>query len=264
MCFFALDTSLTCENGVTTLSCGNGKIIIHSAKYGRTDSTTCSYQRSPSELSNTKCNTCSQSNCSVQASSNIFSDPCDGTYKYLNISYSCICPGIREYTVPDSSTSLNKCDLNISIISANYGRTNSTTCSAGRPANEVANTNCYASSSLSTVITWCQGHKSCVVKASASTFTDPCQGTFKYLNVTYVCVNCKCLYVHPFILDISPTERHEGLCLFLYYTVIKRRLTLYGLCSSSTGYAPTSFTPNILHPDSASDRGKLSILNHKH
>ncbi|XP_026884118.2 L-rhamnose-binding lectin CSL2-like [Electrophorus electricus] len=201
MCFFALDTSLTCENGVTTLSCGNGKIIIHSAKYGRTDSTTCSYQRSPSELSNTKCNTCSpypklvamcqgQSNCSVQASSNIFSDPCDGTYKYLNISYSCICPGIQTSVTCESLQRELTCgQSNISIISANYGRTNSTTCSAGRPANEVANTNCYASSSLSTVITWCQGHKSCVVKASASTFTDPCQGTFKYLNVTYVCVN---------------------------------------------------------------------------
>ncbi|KAG5282843.1 hypothetical protein AALO_G00035270 [Alosa alosa] len=35
----------------------------------------------------------------------------------------------------------------------------------------------------------CDGKTSCSVQASNSIFTDPCIGTFKYLNISYSCIN---------------------------------------------------------------------------
>ncbi|KAI2649599.1 L-rhamnose-binding lectin CSL3 [Labeo rohita] len=76
----------------------------------------------------------------------------------------------------------------ITVVEANYGRTDSVTCTSGRPANQISNTHCFQESSLSTMTTRCNGRNSCLVSAANSVFPDPCTGTYKYLNLTYDCL----------------------------------------------------------------------------
>ncbi|KAF4070566.1 hypothetical protein AMELA_G00286970 [Ameiurus melas] len=76
----------------------------------------------------------------------------------------------------------------IRIIRANYGRTDSTTCSSGRPRRQLYNTHCYSSSTLYNVVVRCERQHACWVHATNSVFSDPCVGTYKYLKVVYICV----------------------------------------------------------------------------
>uniref|UniRef100_A0A8C2FYE8 SUEL-type lectin domain-containing protein n=1 Tax=Cyprinus carpio TaxID=7962 RepID=A0A8C2FYE8_CYPCA len=107
---------------------------------------------------------------------------------------------ISPFTVGSSlvcehETSAMTCDDGtvIRIHSANYGRTDSTTCSTGRPASQLAKTDCYALNSQTVVTSGCEGKNSCSILASNSVFSDPCVGTFKYLYISYFCVlKCKC------------------------------------------------------------------------
>ena len=74
----------------------------------------------------------------------------------------------------------------LSVISANYGRLDSTTC----PHSAMSNTNCRSPTSLAIVQEKCQGASSCQVSANPSTFGgDPCMGTYKYLEISYSCVD---------------------------------------------------------------------------
>ena len=67
---------------------------------------------------------------------------------------------------------------------ANYGRTSKTTC----PHAATSDTNCKADKSLSIVKNACDGKHSCSVQVNSNNFGgDPCGGTFKYLEVKYVC-----------------------------------------------------------------------------
>uniref|UniRef100_A0A671S735 SUEL-type lectin domain-containing protein n=1 Tax=Sinocyclocheilus anshuiensis TaxID=1608454 RepID=A0A671S735_9TELE len=71
----------------------------------------------------------------------------------------------------------------IQINTANYGRTDKTTCSEGRPSSEL----------LKVVTSVCEGKNSCSILASNSVFSDPCVGTIKYLYISYSCVSkCDC------------------------------------------------------------------------
>ncbi|TRY54867.1 hypothetical protein DNTS_001816 [Danionella cerebrum] len=93
----------TCEGGSAVLNCALGQVIhVHSANYGRTDSSLCASGRPPSQVSTTDCyasnsltlvsNGCDgTSSCTIVASNSVFSDPCGGTFKYLYISYTCEC-----------------------------------------------------------------------------------------------------------------------------------------------------------------------------
>ena len=88
---------IVCEHDVKggkSLSCASGVIIILSAFYGRTDSTTC-----PGHIiTNTSCvsdmsvflqNTCNyQHSCFIPVAA-FNTDPCFGTYKYLNVTFEC-------------------------------------------------------------------------------------------------------------------------------------------------------------------------------
>uniref|UniRef100_A0A671MA64 SUEL-type lectin domain-containing protein n=1 Tax=Sinocyclocheilus anshuiensis TaxID=1608454 RepID=A0A671MA64_9TELE len=115
----------------------------------------------------------------------VFTDPCFGIYKYLAISYFCVPSGIREYLLNDGTV--------IHIHSANYGRTDSSMCSTGRPPAQLAKIDCYALNSQTVVASGCEGKSSCSILASNSVFSDPCFGTFKYLYISYSCVSkCKC------------------------------------------------------------------------
>ncbi|XP_065667089.1 uncharacterized protein LOC100200514 isoform X4 [Hydra vulgaris] len=87
-----------CEGSDLKIECSsNQKIKIIQANYGRTLSNVCP----GTQDSNTKCNNekitielvnknCSaKSSCTIKASNAVFGDPCVGTYKYLEVQYSC-------------------------------------------------------------------------------------------------------------------------------------------------------------------------------
>ncbi|XP_076120663.1 L-rhamnose-binding lectin CSL2-like [Alosa pseudoharengus] len=181
---------------------GSNVIHIHDANYGRTDGTTCSAGRPAHQLSNTNCyapttlpiimKSCEgRSTCAVQASHHIFTDPCFGIYKYLQISYSCVPPPNIKHTSQTCESLHGNLDCGSNVIhihDANYGRTDETTCSAGRPAHQLSNTNCYAPTTLPIIMKSCEGRNTCAVQASHHIFTDPCFGIYKYLQISYSCV----------------------------------------------------------------------------
>ena len=103
----------------------------------------------------------------------------------------CIVVGIRSSLACDGRWADLSCDNNdiINILTANYGRTDTTVCTKhkfGASANQ--KTDCRASSSLQIVKGKCEGRISCSVQASTSVFGgDPCYGIYKYLDVKYEC-----------------------------------------------------------------------------
>jgi len=74
----------------------------------------------------------------------------------------------------------------INLISVNYGRTaiGQDVCDSHH---DTSNTNCKSSTSMEEVAERCNGKVSCSVGASNAVFGDPCQGTYKYLEVDYTC-----------------------------------------------------------------------------
>ncbi|CDQ91291.1 unnamed protein product, partial [Oncorhynchus mykiss] len=78
-----------------------GTIQIHSANYGRRDQLVCSFNRPANQLANTNCLSQSttaskvakrcngKSQCDVPVSNSLYGDPCVGTYKYLDVAYTC-------------------------------------------------------------------------------------------------------------------------------------------------------------------------------
>ncbi|XP_076859321.1 rhamnose-binding lectin-like [Brachyhypopomus gauderio] len=191
---------VVCEDGYSTLDCGKEIISITNANYGRTDSTTCSQGLPSSILANTNCyasNTLSivatgcngKNSCTVRASYTIFNDPCIGTSKYLTVSYRCLPRPVYNSVTCEGHKAVLNCGAGVlKILSANYGRTDSTTCSAGQPSSQTTKTNCYGIKTLSEVTNRCGGKSSCVVPATNSVFSDPCGGTYKYLSINYSCV----------------------------------------------------------------------------
>ncbi|XP_051964738.1 L-rhamnose-binding lectin CSL2-like isoform X4 [Xyrauchen texanus] len=193
-------TSVTCNGGYSYLYCEYGRIQINTANYGRTDKITCSEGRPSSQTQNTNCYSpnalspvakrCNgQRSCEVFATHTVFTDPCFGTYKYLTVSYFCLPPAIRSTLICEHQNQTLRCEegTRIHIDSANYGRTDSSTCSAGRPATQLVKTDCYAENSLAIVAKECEDKDSCSIQASNEVFLDPCNGTFKYLYITYSC-----------------------------------------------------------------------------
>ncbi|KAL2100434.1 hypothetical protein ACEWY4_004828 [Coilia grayii] len=79
-------------------------------------------------------------------------------------------------------------DKVIKIDKGNYGRTDRTTCIAGRPSSQIQNTGCYLSKTVHDMANRCDGRSQCSVLASNSVFSDPCYGTFKYLEVYFRCL----------------------------------------------------------------------------
>ncbi|PWA32998.1 hypothetical protein CCH79_00016853, partial [Gambusia affinis] len=190
----AKETVTTCmDNVVHHLE---SVISVETSLYGRKDNVTCNEGKSPDEVSNT--------NCSLDGVANVFkkrcngkkvcelntdvlgrSDPCRGTAKYLQTTYTCL-PAIHRM-ICEHSLSYLSCDQGQVIVvhGADYGRRDQTTCQYGCSADQTQNTAC--SSPTSKVAESCQGKNSCVIKASNSVFGDPCLGTYKYLEVAYHC-----------------------------------------------------------------------------
>ncbi|XP_074538261.1 L-rhamnose-binding lectin SML-like [Halichoeres trimaculatus] len=192
-------TVTTCEgNYVHRLSCDTGVIRVQTALYGRADSVTCSEDQAPHKTSNRDCSLVGAADVirrrcdgkavcelSVNEVSGSGSDPCRGTYKYLQTNYICR-PAFRHVTCENSLAHLQCGDgLVISVQRAEYGRGDRTTCTYNRNEAKVADV--YCSHITSKVADSCNGKNTCVIKASNSMFGDPCKGTYKYLEVAYVC-----------------------------------------------------------------------------
>lgn len=100
-CFHAVHT-VACEFSQANLQCDEGQVIsVIGAYYGRTDPTTCSFQRPPAQVQKLDCLSPSsevaascngRTSCSVMVLNSLFGDPCVGTYKYLEVAHHC------EYT----------------------------------------------------------------------------------------------------------------------------------------------------------------------
>ncbi|XP_056589527.1 L-rhamnose-binding lectin CSL3-like [Triplophysa dalaica] len=201
---------ITCEGETASLTCAKGNINLLSANYGRTNATTCSTGKPPRQLLNVQCTQSTslsvltilcdgQQSCSIVVGDAAFTDPCPRTYKYLNVSYECILPTTpppptsttNSVTCESATASLSCAKGSIKVLSANYGRTNQTTCSTGKPANVLTNDQCTQATSQSVVFSRCDGKKDCSIPATSNVFGDPCVGTYKYLNVSYVCAEGK-------------------------------------------------------------------------
>ncbi|XP_020511231.1 L-rhamnose-binding lectin SML [Labrus bergylta] len=100
-CFPAI-RQVICEESFADLRCGVGQVIsLYGAHYGRLDSSVCSFQRPVNEVQNIYCSKavnrvaerCNGKNsCTIRASNAEFGDPCYGTYKYLEVAYTCLYP----------------------------------------------------------------------------------------------------------------------------------------------------------------------------
>ncbi|KAJ8262305.1 hypothetical protein GJAV_G00164960 [Gymnothorax javanicus] len=105
---------LSCEGYPIELRCpGTDVIMIETANFGRTDDKIC--DADPAQMENTQCylpdaykimsQRCNnRTQCAVVVGSDVFPDPCPGTFKYLEVQYECVpykveqkvflCPGL--------------------------------------------------------------------------------------------------------------------------------------------------------------------------
>ncbi|XP_072178920.1 uncharacterized protein [Diadema setosum] len=130
--------------------------------------------------------------CTIDVRSSLFSeDPCPTTHKYLDVSYKC---------KPHQFINIETCEQKhmniycqgknqvIAVYNAHFGRLiqDSTTC----PSYSMHDLHCQSEGALHQVMQRCHGRRQCIVKAGTKIFGDPCpEGTFKYLQVLYACVN---------------------------------------------------------------------------
>uniref|UniRef100_A0A668U6D7 SUEL-type lectin domain-containing protein n=1 Tax=Oreochromis aureus TaxID=47969 RepID=A0A668U6D7_OREAU len=187
-----METSLY-FNAMISSSAEGQVLVVHRAHFGRQDKTTCSLGRSAlcqtyDDLLFICIHRCSgKNNCSLSATSSVFGDPCIGTYKYLEVDYTCQC----NLTCEGFQANLQCGEGQIIVVhGAHYGRHDKTTCSAGRPASQLQVVTCSSQSSTDVVAKSCNGKKSCTIPATNSVFGDPCVGTYKYMQVVYTC-QCK-------------------------------------------------------------------------
>lgn len=85
-----------------------------------------------------------------------------------------------------------KCDRGsvIDIIRANYGRKTRRTCNTDG-SSPILTTNCASENSFEIVNAKCNNQRHCSIEATNGIFGDPCEGTFKYLDVEYQCISSK-------------------------------------------------------------------------
>uniref|UniRef100_A0A3Q2TGD2 L-rhamnose-binding lectin CSL3-like n=1 Tax=Fundulus heteroclitus TaxID=8078 RepID=A0A3Q2TGD2_FUNHE len=174
--------TVACEGSETQLKCDKGQLIsVSRATYGRSDQKTCSSGRPVQQTTN------------VQCSGN--ADKVAQRYRCWVFSTGQPCLAFLQFSKPDEgptvacegSVAQLQCDKGqlISVSRATYGRSDQKTCSSGRPANQLTNVQC--SGNADKVAQSCNGKQSCSIRAANSVFGDPCVGTYKYLEVDYLC-----------------------------------------------------------------------------
>merc|ERR1712045_558233 len=76
-------------------------------------------------------------------------------------------------------------DKQITAVRANFGRLNADVCDAEGATNW--STRCIEPTSLRKVNSLCGGQAACVIDVTAAVFGDACPGSYKYLEVHYMC-----------------------------------------------------------------------------
>lgn len=192
------DTTTVCESNVFNLDCGKGKTIrIIDAEYGRFDTTTChSYplffmRCEASDAYNKVHQRCdNKQRCSIVSSAAEFGDPCPGIIKYLRVKHKCesVDPPrkLLSNTTCEKAQGFIECPAGKSIMVADvfYGRKDNSTCLSGN----ITNTNCSSSSALDVISARCDHRQNCTIIPGNDVFDDPCNGTSKYLQIDYQCV----------------------------------------------------------------------------
>ncbi|XP_041453763.1 L-rhamnose-binding lectin SML-like [Lytechinus variegatus] len=94
-----LDNIIICEGRQLDITCQSGFTMrVLSANYGRTDNITCRCKSDPVKMEKTNCHSnvttkiqehLTDSKLIIRVENNVFQEPCQGTYKYLNITYKC-------------------------------------------------------------------------------------------------------------------------------------------------------------------------------
>ncbi|TKS77257.1 L-rhamnose-binding lectin SML [Collichthys lucidus] len=159
-----------------------GVISVQGALYGRADNVTCSEGRIAEQIQNTRCSLegtkdivkerCDgKKMCELNIQHVRTADPCFHTYKYLETNYTCFPANVGQV---------------IFVLGAYYGRSDQTTCSYKRDANQLENVYCSQSTRV-VVANSCNGKNSCTIRVGSPLFEDPCVGTHKYLELSYVC-----------------------------------------------------------------------------
>nr|XP_019969415.1 PREDICTED: L-rhamnose-binding lectin CSL2-like [Paralichthys olivaceus] len=88
----------------------------------------------------------------------------------------------------DGNVQRLSCDSGvISVQDALYGRTDRQTCSEGRPPQQLLNTACSLQGTFDLLRTRCDGKRVCELNTNDARRSDPCVGTFKYLETNYTC-----------------------------------------------------------------------------
>ncbi|CAG2206266.1 unnamed protein product [Mytilus edulis] len=171
---------IVCEAKYVYLRCKYPfKIKIKSAIYGRSEgkhicpegpvqTTSCKSKTSDSKIK-AQCN--GKEICRVQADHRQYGDPCGGITNVI------VCEAKYVYL-------RCKYPFKIKIKSAIYGR------SEGKhicPEGPVQTTSCKSKTSDSKIKAQCNGKEICRVQADHRQYGDPCGGTYKYLDVKYMC-----------------------------------------------------------------------------
>uniref|UniRef100_A0A672GUM5 SUEL-type lectin domain-containing protein n=1 Tax=Salarias fasciatus TaxID=181472 RepID=A0A672GUM5_SALFA len=168
-----------------------GVIRVQTALYGRRNREMCSEGKPPRQLANIRCSAKDTLKvCEINQKDIGKSDPCRGIYKYVETTYTCL-PASQCYVCMGITvTQLQICYVGqvIHIYGARFGRGDKAICAYRRPARLTKNVWC--SNPSNKVAARCNGKQKCSIKASKSSFGDPCRGTYKYLEVAYVCL-CK-------------------------------------------------------------------------
>ncbi|GAA6229490.1 L-rhamnose-binding lectin CSL2-like [Lates japonicus] len=80
------------------------------------------------------------------------------------------------------------CETGVIIVqTALYGRADRDTCSEGRPAHSLTNTECFQHGTLEVLKKRCDGKKVCELNLNVIQTSDPCFGIYKYLDTTFAC-----------------------------------------------------------------------------
>ncbi|XP_058619084.1 L-rhamnose-binding lectin CSL3-like [Onychostoma macrolepis] len=163
----------------------------------------------------------------------------------------------KRTIICEGGSAFLSCDFGlIKVLEANYGRTDHTTCASGRPSNEISNTHCFQEKSLHTMSARCNGRKSCSVPAVNSVFSDPCRGTFKYLDVSYDCITAKrsttCEYTQSVIICDTGV-------ISIYHANYGRRDLV--TCPHKLATSPDCYSPQTLSLRSRCEGKKSCQLN---
>ncbi|XP_055015786.1 L-rhamnose-binding lectin SML-like [Boleophthalmus pectinirostris] len=189
------DKTVTCGAHVHRLNCDSGVISVDTAFYGRADTDTCAGGKSPEEVANTACSHADalqelQSRCNgkkwCELNANVFlEDPCSGTFKYLETSYSCV-PAIHR-VVCEHSMAYLQCDAGktIKVLGADFGRRDHVTCAFRREPALVQKIDC--SKPVPIVAQMCDGKNRCKVRAAEMVVEESCANTSLYLEYAYTC-----------------------------------------------------------------------------